>query len=57
MATAENTQASENQQDNNPRKRKVMLLALAVIVIFAGLVSGPGMSCTVAGAKILTMPM
>ena len=37
MATAENTQASENQQDNNPRKRKVMLLALAVIVILAGL--------------------
>ncbi|NUT86104.1 HlyD family efflux transporter periplasmic adaptor subunit [Pseudomonas corrugata] len=37
MATAENTQASENQQDNNPRKRKVMLLALAVAVILAGL--------------------
>ncbi|TWC12254.1 MULTISPECIES: efflux RND transporter periplasmic adaptor subunit [unclassified Pseudomonas] len=37
MATAENTQAPENQQDNNPRKRKVMLLALAVIVILAGL--------------------
>ncbi|MDU9042164.1 efflux RND transporter periplasmic adaptor subunit [Pseudomonas corrugata] len=37
MATAENTQASENQQDNNPRKRKVMLLVLAVIVILAGL--------------------
>ncbi|CAN1602541.1 HlyD family secretion protein [Pseudomonas mediterranea] len=37
MATAENAQASENQQDNNPRKRKVMLLALAVIVILAGL--------------------
>jgi len=37
MATAENTQASEHSQDNNPRKRKVMLLALAVIVILAGL--------------------
>ncbi|XVN19283.1 efflux RND transporter periplasmic adaptor subunit [Pseudomonas corrugata] len=37
MATAENTQASENQQDNNPRKRKVMLLVLVVIVILAGL--------------------
>jgi membrane fusion protein (multidrug efflux system) len=37
MATAEDTQASENQQDNNPRKRKVMLLALTVIVILASL--------------------
>ncbi|MCG6577456.1 HlyD family efflux transporter periplasmic adaptor subunit [Pseudomonas sp. AF32] len=37
MATAENTQASEHSQDNNPRKRKVMLLALTVIVILGGL--------------------
>ncbi|MCE0459836.1 MULTISPECIES: efflux RND transporter periplasmic adaptor subunit [Pseudomonas] len=37
MATAENTQASEHSQNNNPRKRKVMLLALTVIVILGGL--------------------
>ncbi|MDB6445382.1 efflux RND transporter periplasmic adaptor subunit [Pseudomonas sp. 21TX0197] len=36
MATAETTQ-SENVQDNNPRKRKVMLLALALVVILGGL--------------------
>ena len=36
MATAENTQAQDNAQDTgNPRKRKVMLLALAVVVLLA----------------------
>ena len=33
MATAENTQAQDNSQDTgNPRKRKVMLLVLAIVV-------------------------
>lgn len=37
MATAENTQAQDNAQDSgNPRKRKVMLLVLAVVVALAG---------------------
>ncbi|WP_323160158.1 efflux RND transporter periplasmic adaptor subunit [Pseudomonas fluorescens] len=37
MATAENTQAQDNTQDTgNPRKRKVMLLVLAVVVALAG---------------------
>ena len=37
MATAENTQAQDNAQDTgNPRKRKVMLLVLAVVVALAG---------------------
>ncbi|WP_192561625.1 efflux RND transporter periplasmic adaptor subunit [Pseudomonas gozinkensis] len=37
MATAENTQAQDNAQDTgNPRKRKVMLLVLAVMVALAG---------------------
>ncbi|MDD0970545.1 MULTISPECIES: efflux RND transporter periplasmic adaptor subunit [Pseudomonas] len=37
MATAENTQAQDNSQDTgNPRKRKVMLLVLAVVVALAG---------------------
>ena len=36
MATAENTQAQDNTPDTgNPRKRKVMLLTLAVVVILA----------------------
>ncbi|RON99052.1 HlyD family secretion protein [Pseudomonas moraviensis] len=36
MATAENTQAPDNTADTgNPRKRKVMLLALAVVVLLA----------------------
>jgi membrane fusion protein (multidrug efflux system) len=36
MATAENTQARDNTPDTgNPRKRKVMLLALAVVVLLA----------------------
>ncbi|MFH0022489.1 HlyD family efflux transporter periplasmic adaptor subunit [Pseudomonas fluorescens] len=36
MATAENTQAQDNTPDTgNPRKRKVMLLALAVVVLLA----------------------
>ena len=36
MATAENTQAPDNTPDTgNPRKRKVMLLTLAVVVILA----------------------
>jgi membrane fusion protein, multidrug efflux system len=36
MATAENTQAQDNTQDTgNPRKRKVMLLTLAVVVLLA----------------------
>ncbi|MGN8276680.1 efflux RND transporter periplasmic adaptor subunit [Pseudomonas sp. SMN5] len=38
MATAQTTQSSETPQDsNNPRKRKVMLLVLAVIVILGAL--------------------
>jgi len=38
MATAQTTQSSETPQDSsNPRKRKVMLLVLAVIVILGGL--------------------
>lgn len=37
MATAENTQAQDNTPDNgNPRKRKVMLVVLAVVVLLAG---------------------
>lgn len=37
MATAENTQAQDNAQDTgNPRKRKVMLLVLTVVVALAG---------------------
>ncbi|MBV4474068.1 MULTISPECIES: HlyD family secretion protein [Pseudomonas] len=37
MATAENTQTQENPQDaGNPRKRKVMLLVLALVVALAG---------------------
>ncbi|CAN7411293.1 MULTISPECIES: HlyD family efflux transporter periplasmic adaptor subunit [Pseudomonas] len=36
MATAETTQ-SEHAQDGNPRKRKVMLLTLALLVILSGL--------------------
>ncbi|WP_065258311.1 HlyD family secretion protein [Pseudomonas bananamidigenes] len=37
MATAENTQAQDNTPDTgNPRKRKVMLLVLAVVVALAG---------------------
>ncbi|WGK88648.1 efflux RND transporter periplasmic adaptor subunit [Pseudomonas migulae] len=37
MATAQNTQTSGNPQDtSNPRKRKVMLVVLAVVVILAG---------------------
>ncbi|MBX8468271.1 MULTISPECIES: efflux RND transporter periplasmic adaptor subunit [unclassified Pseudomonas] len=37
MATAENTQAQDNAQETgNPRKRKVMLLVLAVVVALAG---------------------
>jgi membrane fusion protein (multidrug efflux system) len=37
MATAENTQAQGNTPDTgNPRKRKVMLLVLAVVVLLAG---------------------
>lgn len=36
MATAENTQAQDNTPDTgNPRKRKVMLLGLAVVVLLA----------------------
>ncbi|MGY2046003.1 HlyD family secretion protein [Pseudomonas pergaminensis] len=35
MATAENTNATEQPKDNNPRKRKVMLIGLALIVILA----------------------
>ncbi|SDS82387.1 membrane fusion protein, multidrug efflux system [Pseudomonas sp. Z003-0.4C(8344-21)] len=36
MATAENTKAQDNTPDTgNPRKRKVMLLALAVVVLLA----------------------
>ncbi|MFG6207595.1 HlyD family secretion protein [Pseudomonas retamae] len=36
MATAENTQAQDNTPDTgNPRKRKVMLLTLAVVVLLA----------------------
>ncbi|ROM70926.1 HlyD family secretion protein [Pseudomonas brassicacearum] len=37
MATAETTQSENTQDSSNPRKRKVMLVALAVIVILAGL--------------------
>ena len=37
MATAETTQSEQMQDTGNPRKRKVMLLALALIVILAGL--------------------
>ncbi|MGY2440667.1 HlyD family secretion protein [Pseudomonas sp. SDO52101_S400] len=37
MATAENTQAKDNVPDTgNPRKRKVMLVVLAVVVALAG---------------------
>ncbi|KIR17331.1 Multidrug export protein EmrA [Pseudomonas fluorescens] len=36
MATAETTQ-SEHAQDSNPRKRKVMLLTLTLLVILSGL--------------------
>jgi len=37
MATAENTQAPDNTPDtSNPRKRKVMLVILAIVVILAG---------------------
>ena len=37
MATAENTQTPGNAQDtSNPRKRKVMLVVLAIVVILAG---------------------
>jgi membrane fusion protein (multidrug efflux system) len=37
MATAENTQAQDNTPDTgNPRKRKVMLTVLAILVILAG---------------------
>ncbi|MHC8287594.1 HlyD family secretion protein [Pseudomonas sp. XS1P51] len=37
MATAETTQAPDNTQDTrNPRKRKVMLVVLAIMVILAG---------------------
>ncbi|WP_367084119.1 HlyD family efflux transporter periplasmic adaptor subunit [Pseudomonas sp. HOU2] len=37
MATAENTQTQANTPDTgNPRKRKVMLLVLAVVVLLAG---------------------
>lgn len=38
MATAENTQAPDNSPDTgNPRKRKVMLVVLAIVVVLAGL--------------------
>jgi len=38
MATAENTQANDNPQDTgNPRKRKVMLVILAIVVVLAGI--------------------
>ena len=42
MATAENTPTPDNAQDtSNPRKRKVMLVVLAIVVILAGVgVSG-----------------
>lgn len=37
MATAENTQTPDNAPDtSNPRKRKVMLVVLAIVVILAG---------------------
>ncbi|WP_219097064.1 efflux RND transporter periplasmic adaptor subunit [Pseudomonas sp. UMAB-40] len=37
MATAENTQTPDNAQDtSNPRKRKIMLVMLAIVVILAG---------------------
>ena len=37
MATAENTQANEQPKDTNPRKRKIMLIGLALIVILGAL--------------------
>lgn len=37
MATAETTPSENVQDGNNPRKRKVMLLALTLVVILAGL--------------------
>ncbi|MEK1836047.1 efflux RND transporter periplasmic adaptor subunit [Pseudomonas sp. NPDC089918] len=38
MATVDTSQASDNAQDtSNPRKRKVMLFALTIVVILAGL--------------------
>ncbi|MFL1524938.1 efflux RND transporter periplasmic adaptor subunit [Pseudomonas sp. O230] len=38
MATAENTQTPDNTPDSsNPRKRKVMLVVLAIVVILAGI--------------------
>lgn len=37
MATAETTQSEQTQDSGNPRKRKVMLLALALLVILSGL--------------------
>ncbi|MCP1519334.1 membrane fusion protein (multidrug efflux system) [Pseudomonas migulae] len=37
MATAQNTQTSGNPQDtSNPRKRKVMLVVLSIVVVLAG---------------------
>ncbi|MBK5519399.1 EmrA/EmrK family multidrug efflux transporter periplasmic adaptor subunit, partial [Pseudomonas sp. TH10] len=38
MATAENTQkaADAHQDTGNPRKRKIMLVLLAIVVILAG---------------------
>ncbi|MGZ7457013.1 HlyD family secretion protein [Pseudomonas sp. Ma2-10] len=37
MATADKTQSSDNAQDtSNPRKRKVMLVLLAIVVLLAG---------------------
>ena len=37
MATVDTSQAPDNAQDtNNPRKRKVMLVALAIVVVLAG---------------------
>ena len=35
MATAESTNATEQPKDTNPRKRKVMLIGLALIVILS----------------------
>ena len=38
MATVDTSQAPDNAQDtSNPRKRKVMLFALTIVVILAGL--------------------
>lgn len=37
MATAETSNTAEQPQDNNPRKRKVLLLGLALIVILGAL--------------------